>query len=245
MSNRFLMIAPILACNTFFLAGCSEDNSSYETPNLSDIATNPGIVSYKNFSLLASETQPTVIDPATGIFTETDVVMTAYVGDRYNGILTDKHTVFFKTEYGTLSSPSCVTEEGSCQVTWKAIKRPEPGGPGDDLRVTIIAYTIGEESFTDTNGNGIFDDADSIFVDLEEPYVDADESGSYTPGDDIVDVVNGNDTTGANGVHDIGDTFFNGPGCTHSSLCSQVVIKNGTIWDSNTLKIDGPVTPAP
>ena len=175
MNNRFLMIAPILACGTFFLAGCSEDNSSYETPNLSDIATNPGIVSYKNFSLLASETQPTVIDPDTGIFTETDVVMTAYVGDRYNGILTDKHTVFFKTEYGTLSSPSCVTEEGSCEVTWKAIKRPEAGGPGDDMRVTIIAYTIGEESFTDTNGNGIFDDADSVFVDLEEPYVDADE----------------------------------------------------------------------
>ena len=170
--------------------------------------------------------------------------MTVFIADRKNQTLTDSHTVFFRTEYGTIN-PSCITENGTCEVTWSAIKRPEPGGPGDDLRVTIVAYTIGEESFTDANGNGIYDDADgAAFVDLEEPYVDANESGVFDAGDDIIDVVNGNDLTGINGAHDIADGFFNGAGCTHSSLCSTVVITNATIWDSNTLKIDGP-PPAP
>jgi len=240
MNNRFLNIFTIIACSSFFVAGCGGDNSSYETPNTSDTPTNSGAISYKNFSLLASETQPTVIDPTTGIFTKTDVTMTVFIGDRNNQILTDKHTIYFRTEYGTIT-PSCITENGYCEVTWSAIKRPEAGGPGDDMRVTIVAYTVGEESFTDTNGNGIFDDDDgSAFIDLEEPYVDANENGIYDYGEDIIDVVNGNDLTGINEVHDIGDTFFNGAGCTHSSLCSTVVITNGVIWDSNTLKIDGP-----
>jgi hypothetical protein len=253
MKYRFLTIAPLIAASTLFMAGCGEDNSAFETPNLSDpnlsdINTNAGMVSFKNFSLLASDTQPTVIDTDTGIFTKTEVTMTVYIGDRNGSFLTDSHTVYFKAEYGVLSSPSCTTEIGSCEVTWSAIKRPDAGGPGSDMKVTIIAYTTGEESFTDVNGNGIFDDADTAtpsFDDLEEPYVDADESGSFTTGDDIVDVVNGNDTTGVNLAHDIGDTFFNGPDCTHSSLCSKVVITNGTIWDSNTLKIDGPPPATP
>ncbi len=239
MNNRFLNIFSIIASCALFTAGCSEDNSSFETPNTSDTPTNAGTVSHKNFSILASEVQPVIIDPLTDIFTKTDVTMTVFIADRNNQILTDEHTVFFRTEYGVIE-PSCITENGSCEVTWSAIKRPEAGGPGSDLAVTIVAYTVGEESFTDTNGDGIFDDSDTTFVDLEEPYVDADESDTFTAGDGIIDVVNGNDLTGANGAHDIGDTFFNGPGCTHSSLCSTTVITNAIIWDDITLDIDGP-----
>ncbi len=109
------------------------------------------------------------------------------------------------------------------------------------MQVTIVAYTIGEESFPDENGNGIYDDADgNQFDDLEEPYIDADESNSFTTGDIIIDVINAFDATGANGIHDVSDSFFNGAGCTHTSLCSTTVITNGTIWDSNTLTINGP-----
>jgi len=241
MNLRFLKIAALISSSVFVITGCG-DNSSFETPNTSDTPTNSGAISFKNFSLLASETQPTVIDPVTGIFTKTDVTMTAFIADRKNQTLTDSHTVYFRTEYGTIS-PSCTTDEtGSCEVIWSAIKKPDfaNNGPGSDLMVTIVAYTVGEESFTDLNGNGIFDDGDNTFIDLEEPYIDANESNSYDSGEDIIDVVNGNDTTGKNGVHDTGDTFFNGAGCTHNSLCSTIVITNGTIWDSNTLKIDGP-----
>ena len=240
MNNRFLITMTLLTSSTLFMAGCSEDNSSFETPNTSGITTNPGAVSHKHLSFLASDAQPLVIDPLTGDFLKTDVTMTVYIADRHDHFLTDEHTILFRTEYGVIES-SCVTEDSKCSVTWSAIKRPEAGGPGDDLRVTITAYTIGEEAFNDTNGDGVFDDNDGItFDDLEEPYVDANESGSYDIGEEIIDVVNGLDTTGKDGLHNIGDTLFNGSGCTHSSLCSTTVITNATIWDDITLKIDGP-----
>lgn len=241
MNNRYSKLFVIIASCALFATACSEDNSTFETPNTSSIPTNTGIVSFKNFSILAEEPRPKVIDPETGIFTKTDVVMTAFVADRYNSTLTDAHTIHFRTEYGVLDPSSCVTENGFCTVTWRAIKRPVPGGPGDDMKVTIVAYTIGEESFTDANGNNIFDNADgNQFTDLEEPYIDANENGVFDAGDGVIDVVNGNDTSGANGVHDIGDGFFNGNGCDHSSLCSTTMITNGTIWDANILTITGP-----
>jgi hypothetical protein len=176
-----------------------------------------------------------VIDGATGVFTKTDVELTVYIGDRNNQTLTDSHTINFVAEYG-LVEPSCVTEEGACTVTWSAIKRPENNGPGSDGFVTITAYTIGEEGFTDVNGNNVFDDGDGTdFDDLEEPYVDVDESFNYTTGDTIIDVVSTNDPTGANGVHDLADGFFNGPGCTHSSLCG--IAQSITIFDGVTMSI--------
>ena len=242
MNKHFLILLTLVSRSVFLLTGCG-DIDNLETPNTSTtIVSNTGAISHKNFSILASDPQPTVIDPDTGVFNLTDVTMSVYMADRQNQLLTNTQTVFFRTEYGAIT-PSCVTVDGTCSVTWTAIKRPGPGEPGSDLMITIVAYTIGEESFVDTNGNAIFDDNDTTFTDLEEPYVDADESGTFTAGDDIIDVVNGNDPTGINGAHDIGDSFFNGANCTNSQ-CSSTVITNGTIWDSITLKIDGPpVTP--
>jgi len=242
MNNRFLKIATLISSSIFIIAGCSSDNSSFETPSTDSTPKNEGAVSQKNFSILASETQPTIIDPATDIFTKTDITMTVFIGDRKNQTLTNSQTVYFRTEYGTIE-PSCVTADGTCSVTWSAIKRPAPGSALEsDLRVTIIAYTIGEEAFTDTNGNNIFDTGD-IFNnadDLEEPYIDADNSGGYDFGEAIIDTVNGVDLTGKNGKHDFADGFFNGANCTDTSRCSATVITNGTIWAANTLKIDGP-----
>jgi hypothetical protein len=245
MNNRFLTIAPLLASSTLFLPGCSEDNSSFETPNLSDAPTNSGIVSQKNFSILAEDTQPTVFDPATGTATDTSLVITVKVGDRDNQLLTDSHTVFFATEWG-LIEPSCVTENGTCTVTWQTsfgVNNGAPTAPADLLN-TITAWTLGEENFSDTNGDGIFNDPESVFDDREEPYVDADTTdGAFNAGagDRIIDVPNGNDVTGANGVHDTGDTFLNSPSCQHTSLCSTVM--NTTyIWVDIVLKMDGPPT---
>jgi len=242
MNKHFLILLTLVSSSVFLLTGCG-DIDNLETPDTSSTTvSNSGVISHLNFSILASDPQPTVIDPDTGVFTKTDVIMSVHMADRQNQLLTNSQTVFFRTEYGAIT-PSCITADGTCSVTWTAIKRPAAGEPGSDLMITIVAYTIGEESFTDTNGNAIFDDSDTTFVDLEEPYVDADEDDIFSPGDGIIDVVNGNDSTGTNGVHDIGDGFFNGAGCTHSSLCSSTVITNGTIWDSITLKIDGPTTP--
>lgn len=219
MNNRFLHILTLIASSTLFLAGCSDD-SPFEVPN-TGASVNPGTISQTNFSLLTADIYPAVIDGTTGDFTKTDVELTVFIGDRNNQTVTDAHTIKFVPEYGLVNPSSCVTEEGSCSVTWSATKRPDVGGPGSDGFVTITAYTTGEEGFTDTNGNGVFDDGDAAFDDLEEPYVDIDESRDYTAGDKIIDVVSTNDPTGANEIHDLADGFFNGPGCTHTSLCGD------------------------
>jgi len=242
MNNRFLTTATLIATSTFFVSGCSDD-SPFETPPAEgDTPLNAGIVSQKNLSLLASDPQPKIFND-TGGAVDTELTMTVKIGDSKNQLLTDAHTVFFATEWG-LIDPSCVTENGICTVTWQTSFAPDPSGgagstaPADHL-VTIVAYTDGEESFVDANGNGKFDDLDTVFYDREEPFVDADLDGTFNAGDTLIDVINGNDTSGINGVHDIGDTFLNSPNCIHSSLCSTV--KNtSSIWVDIEIDMDGP-----
>lgn len=245
-------LVAMIGASSVILAGCSEDGfEAFESTGANSVTSNPGTISQKHFSLLADEPAPTVIDPADGSFTKTDVVLTINIGDRENRTITDPHTVTFVSEYGLINPASCDTgTDGTCSVTWTAISRPDPDGPGSDLNVTITAYATGEEEFTDTNGNGVFDDDDIGFEDLEEPYVDADDvdandiddpeydgDDAFTLGDIIIDVVSTNDPTGTNGVHDLADGFFNGTGCTHSTLCA--VRPSITVWDDIILRIDG------
>lgn len=249
MKYRFLTIVPLLTSCAFFLAGCSDDNSSYETPKSADDDTpdNSGVVSQKNLSIAADNINPEVYDSEEETFTEQSVKISVKVGDLSNQLLTDSHTIFFATEWG-LITPSCVTVNGSCSVTWQTssfINIPA------DLLNTITAWTTGEEAFSDTNGNELFDDADTTFADTEEPFVDVDfTDGGFNAaaGDTLIDVVNGNDLTGANGVHDIGDTFLNSPNCTHSSLCSTILTTT-SIWVDMQLNMlappPEPAAPAP
>ncbi|VAW55582.1 Invasin domain protein [hydrothermal vent metagenome] len=220
MNNRYIKILVLISCSALAIAGCSSDNSALQSPSTTGTDANSGTISQKNFSVLTADLNPSVIDETANTLTQTSVEITAFIGDRNNQVLTDSHTINFAAEYG-LIEPSCVTENGECSVTWTAIKFPEPGGPGDDGFATITAYASGEEGFTDTNGNNTFDDGDATFDDLEEPFIDSDESGGFTAGDQIIDVKSTNDPTGENLVHDIADGFFNGSGCTHSSLCGD------------------------
>lgn len=239
--NRILLT--LCGMSSVLLSGCSEsDFEAFEDPGATSVTTNPAVISQKNFSILASDWAPQVINPDDGSFTQTEVTLTVFTGDRNNQTVTDGHTIAFVSEYGLINPPTCVTgADGTCTVTWSAIKRPDDGGPGSDYRVTITAYTTGEETFTDTNGNSVYDDGDSGFEDLEEPFVDADGNDIFSAGDTIIDVVSTNDPTGINGLHDAGDGFFNGLGCAHSSLCAT--LPSVMIWDDIVLYIDGPPTP--
>jgi len=222
------------------LVGCSEDGfEAFQDKSTANITTNPGVISQMNFSILASDWAPEVIQDD-GSFVQTDITLTVFTGDRNNQTVTNGHAVYFESEYGLINPPSCETgADGTCEVTWSAIDHPgPPSAPGGDFRVTITAYTLGEEAFTDSNGNSIFDDGDAGFEDIEEPYIDADGDGTFTAGDKIIDVVSTNDPTGVNLQHDIADGFFNGGGCTHSSLCG--VRTSITIWSDIELYIDGP-----
>jgi len=214
--NRSLAVFACLSA--VLLAGCSEDGfEAFVDPGTTSVTTNPGVISQKHFSVKASELFPQVVDTTNNTYTETEVTITVRIGDRNNLSITDPHTVSFRTEYGLINPSTCQTDEnGTCSVTWIADADPFDVVP--DFLVTITAFAIGEESFTDSNGNAVFDDGDAGFEDLEEPYNDANRNEIYDAGDTIIDVASTNDPTGQNLQHDIGDGFFNGAGCTHSSL---------------------------
>ncbi|WP_028767263.1 beta strand repeat-containing protein [Shewanella fidelis] len=77
---------------------------------------------------------------------------------------------------GSVSStvPPCMGNDYALFVDGTNSILPEPR-PG---RATITALAIGEESFVDLNGNGLFDDGE-YFLDLSEAFTDHNEDGRY------------------------------------------------------------------
>lgn len=66
---------------------------------------------------------------------------------------------------------------------------PKTVNPRDGL-VTVIAIVAGEEGFVDRNVNGLYDEGES-FIDIGEPFVDADDDGTRAA-DEPYEDVNGN-----------------------------------------------------
>lgn len=85
--------------------------------------------------------------------------------------------------------------------TLREPRRPDPirlkldgsgryeNNPRDNL-VSMIAVTSGEEGFTDTNNNGVYDMGEE-FDDLTEPFVDSNDNGTWDANERFIDV-NGN-----------------------------------------------------
>ncbi len=140
----------------------------------------------------------------------TQVDVTVRLADRYNNPVPDGTAVTFNTEggriLGSCSTTTTTTESGLCSVTWTSAN-PRPA----DGRSTIIATAIGEESFVDVNGNGIFDNVDT-WTDLAEAFrndnenVDLNGDPVYDPGEFFVDF-------NQDQVRSPGDGQFNGLLC--------------------------------
>jgi hypothetical protein len=139
------------------------------------------------------------------------------MADKFNNPVVDGTAAVFTTEYGVIDS-TCFTEAGECSVEWRSQDPRFPTDPTsvktifdvgyscpshdglqgpcpDDLgytrggRSTILVHAIGEESFTDSNGNGVMDQSEAAlfaslaeFANLPEAWVDHNEDGEYTPG---------------------------------------------------------------
>lgn len=117
-----------------------------------------------------------------------DVDVTVWLSDRFQNPVPDGTAVSFTAEGGQIEN-SCATVGGSCTVVWTSSEpRPTVALPGDIAgqsggRVTIVATAIGEESFTDQNGDFVFDSGE-VFTDLGEPFRDDNENGVYDDGID-------------------------------------------------------------
>jgi len=113
----------------------------------------------------------------------TGTIVTARLADHFHNPAPDGTAVSFTAEGGsidascltgltqtTLTDGTVITQKGTpgeCTVRYCA-GNPRP--LNGDGRVTVLAYALGEESFSDTNGNNRYD-AGEAFTDLGEPFL--------------------------------------------------------------------------
>jgi adhesin/invasin len=163
----------------------------------------------------------------------TDV--SAFVADRFGNfnILQGTQVSFF-TEAGAIDTSQATDATGIATAVIRtqnpapvtvAAPSPQPL-PQANGWVTVIAVVRGEESFVDSNANGIYDLGEP-FTDLDEPYIDANDNGVYDLGEQFVD-------TNQNGVHDGPNGFWDGPGCPQAGCSSSP-----NIWRSLRLAFTG------
>lgn len=163
--------------------------------------------------------------------------ITAYVGDRFGNIVPDGTGISFISEGGTIGKSigggafTTTTEMGQATAILQSAEPTTPNltgcsvpypsslkisGCGNPGLNTIVAYTTGSESFTDSNGNGRYDSGEP-FEDLSEPYIDANDNGQFDSTELYVDVN--------------GDGFFNSKNSQFDS--------NTTIWTSMKILFSG------
>jgi len=121
------------------------------TANSTQLVVAGGPPDQDSFSIALSDLNPEAynIDGKT-------VAVTAHLADHFNNPVADGTAVYFTTDGGSIQN-SCVTRGGACSVTWTSAN-PRPAVPGTNPgTVAILAFAVGEESFTDLNNNGIAD----------------------------------------------------------------------------------------
>jgi hypothetical protein len=172
------------------------------------------------------------------------VPVTVHLSDRYGNPVLDGTAVTFYTNGGQIVG-DCQTSGGACTVNWtSANPRPLTNSDNPPLkangRATILATAVGEESFTDVNGDGFWEPGEP-FQDLGEPYDDANENGQYDLGEHFLDY-------NQNGKWDGPDGTFKGITCTGtsaSSTCTTTTLAIGAqhliIMSSNQAQLWGVV----
>lgn len=149
--------------------------------------------------------------------------VTIRAADRYNNPARNGTQISFLTSGGAIVG-SCALQNGSCSVNWNS-QQPRPASG----LVEILARTTGEESFVDTNSNGVFDATESVSTNLSEAFLDANQDDTYTSGEFYSDF---ND----NGVFDtkVG-TKFQGTNCSAAALADDHCANLVEVRESRTI----------
>ncbi len=179
------------------------EGTTISTQSINLVATT-SVPDQDSFSLSVSTFNPEAYD-----IDGTEVDITARLADRYNNPVPDGTQVLFTTEGGSIVG-NCATSTGACSVKWTS-QSPRP----TNGRVTILAYAVGEESYTENDGDGRFGFADGFSLatgDISEAFRDDNEDGTYNPGEDFRDFNN-------NGRWDAANGWFNGWLCDDSTRC--------------------------
>jgi Bacterial Ig-like domain (group 1) len=197
----------------------------------SQLVVSTGIPANASFTLAPSTNSCPNVEALGGSGLVT-VPLTATVSDRFNNPIPDGTAISFHTDGGQVQA-QCFTSgnpiASTCSVRWTNQNPVKPGG-----KVIVLGVAIGEESFTDLNGNGQYD-AGEPFQDVGEPYIDSAFKGAYTLGDYFYDF-------NANGVWDAPNGKFDGLLCNdpqNTGVCGSKT----TAISANTLIITSGSTP--
>lgn len=155
------------------------------------LTVSTGLPHQDGLSLSASVQNPEALQ-----YDGVEVPITAMLADHFSNPVPDGTAVYF-TAYGGSIEPVGTTVNGITNVKWRS-QSPRPV----DGKIRILAYSIGEESFTDMNGNGLADPGE--FTDLPEPFLS--KSGGSTRNAAIDPFIDFN----GDGVYNFGDGKFNG-----------------------------------
>ncbi len=185
----------------------------------SQLVVSTGIPDSDSFSLSVTEHNPEALN-----FDGEEITFTIRAADAFNNPVPENTAVSFFAEGGSIDS-SCTTDQtGACTVVWRS-QDPRPA----DGRATILASAIGNESFTDQNGNGRFEDGEP-FDDLGEAFADEDESGDYDVGEFFIDFGPGGTPDGA---RNLADGLYNGvlcdSGATQCSADRSIIVSDSIV----------------
>lgn len=200
-------------------ASTTTNTGTILTSQSDQLTITTGIPDQQNFSLSATtlNIEGWGIDGAL-------TTITARLADHFGNPVLDGTTVNFTCEGGCSIGASCNTVAGSCSVPLTslagAIAKPLNG------RVSVLAYAVGEEGFTDLNGNGMADqlitkqlapqppspemiDTNLVSTDTPEAWVDYNENLVRDLTEPFIDF-------NVNGLYDAADTNYNGVLCDHT-----------------------------
>jgi len=237
---------------TAALAGCDAGSESPFSPGSSD-SSSTNAITLNKLTIAVDNTEPGIIEvtfgdatPATNNTPVDDIfsinsttigeelVFTAFGADS-SGFKTSGNNMTFRSNYGSIES-SCTLTDGSCTVTLTTLgQRPpitdDPFTGKEEIVANIVVYTLGEESYFDANGNGVFDDGDTFGPgnDVDEPYLDNNNNNVFDQGiDEPIDINN-------DGIHNGVDGLYSGNDCQHPTLCSPS--PSITIWTNMDLTL--------
>lgn len=191
---------------------CSDKPSPLVQTVSGVLTVSTGLPHQNSFSLAVLE--PTNAKPAfdwDGV--EWDV--TVFAADRFHNPVAEDTAISFWTSLGAIE-PSCTTDVGgSCAVKWRSqAPRTASATIGRPGRATILAYAVGEESFTDANANGRFDTGETIAAQLGEVIKDTARNDVLDAGEEFLDF-NGN------GAYDGPNSKFDGVLCGTSTTAAD------------------------
>jgi hypothetical protein len=170
-----------------------------------------GLPDEKHFSLSAV----TLNLAGYSYFGETSEIR-AYLADRYSNPVPVGTPIFFESEAGAMALTQALTNEVGQAYGTQITQAPYPDTISADTGLRglskILAWTAGQESFVDYNGNGLYDSGEP-FGDRGEPFIDANDNGSYDAAAGVgteeryVDINGNGKYDGPNGIWN-GDTYI-------------------------------------